>query len=113
MKTIKFLLTVFSCLAVFMLVSCGKDSAMFEKDYYVKIGENEQTPDDNGEYVYILKGFDKSGKEKVVTFFVDKPFKKGTIVRVPRSYNGHTGIAEEIKVNGLPQNIKKKATESV
>ncbi len=33
----------------------------------------------------------------MVSFFVEKPYREGDIVRVPRSHNGYTGEPEAIK----------------
>ncbi|MFE0505940.1 YxeA family protein [Peribacillus butanolivorans] len=107
MKTIKFL-TILSCLTIFMLVGCGKKDVVFEKDYYVQIeGEAEQT-NNEGQDVYNLKGFDENGNEKIVSFFVDKPYEEGTLLRIPRSFEGYTGNAKVIEADELPKEIKKK-----
>ncbi|MEY8191854.1 DUF1093 domain-containing protein [Peribacillus simplex] len=106
MKIIKSL-AIFSCLATFMLVGCGKKEVMFEKDYYVQIDEEpEQT--NEGQYVYNLKGFDENGNEKVVYFYVEEPYKIGTLLHLPRSLDGYTGDPEVIEADDLSKEVKKK-----
>ncbi|WP_241747053.1 hypothetical protein [Lysinibacillus sphaericus] len=50
--------------------------------------------------------------EKVVSFFAEKPFEKGTIVRVPRSYDGYTGDPQVMNVDELPKTIKENFNQS-
>ncbi|MFJ7915516.1 MULTISPECIES: DUF1093 domain-containing protein [Lysinibacillus] len=110
MKIMKFL--AITILFTTFLVGCGDKGAMIEKDYYVQINEELQTPNSNGHFVYALEGYDKDGNEKVVSFFAEKPFKKGTIVRVPRSLEGYTGDPKVINVDDLPENVKGKFNQS-
>lgn len=98
----------FTMLFTTFLVGCGDKGALIEKDYYVQINEELQTPNSNGHYVYALVGYDKDGNEKVVSFFAEKPFKEGTIVCVPRSLEGYTGDSKVINVDDIPKNIKGK-----
>ncbi|KFK81491.1 hypothetical protein DK44_2404 [Bacillus atrophaeus] len=44
----------------------------------------------------------------MVSFFVEKPYQEGDIVRVPRSYDGYTGEPEAIKSDKLPEKIKDR-----
>lgn len=44
----------------------------------------------------------------MVSFFVEKPYQEGDIVRVPRSYEGYTGGSEAIKAEKLPEKIKDR-----
>lgn len=110
MKIIKFF--AITILFSTFLVGCGDKGALIEKDYYVQINEELQTPNSNGHYVYALEGFDKDGNEKVVSFFAEKSFKKGTIIRIPRSLEGYTGDPQVINVDDLPKNIKEKFIQS-
>ncbi|MFJ8260399.1 YxeA family protein [Rummeliibacillus sp. NPDC094406] len=107
MKIIKSL-TIFSCLVIFILVGCGKKDVVLEKDYYVKIDEEAEQTNNKEQYVYNLKGYDENGDEKVVYFYVDKPYKKGTLLRVPRSLEGYTGSNEVIEAYELPKEVKMK-----
>lgn len=109
MKDIKFLVVLFSCLSVIMLVGCSENGVMLEEDYYVRIeGKAEQTANNENQYVYNLNGFDKDGNEKVVSFFVDKPYEEGTLIRIPRSLEGYTGEAKVIGIDELPEKVKEK-----
>ena len=110
MKIMKFL--AITILFTTFLVGCGDKGALIEKDYYVQINEELQTPNSNGHFVYALEGYDKDGNEKVVGFFAEKPFKKGTIVCVPRSLEGYTGDPEVMNMDDLPENIKGKFNQS-
>lgn len=58
------------------LVGCGDKGAMIEKDYYVQINEELQSPNSNGHFVYALEGYDKDGNEKVVSFLQKNLLKK-------------------------------------
>jgi len=49
---------------------------LIEKDYYVQINEELQTPNSNGHYVYAQVGYDKDGNEKVVIFLQKNLLKK-------------------------------------
>ncbi|MFB7157372.1 MULTISPECIES: DUF1093 domain-containing protein [unclassified Lysinibacillus] len=110
MKMMKFM--AMTILLATFLVGCGEKGALIEKDYYVQINEEEQTPNSNGYFVYALEGYDKDGNEKVVSFFAEKPFEKGTIVRVPRSLDGYTGEPQVMNGDELPKNIKEKFNQS-
>ena len=107
MKIIKSL-AIFSCLATFMLVGCGKKEVMYEKDYFVQIDEEAEQTNNEGQYVYNVKGFDENGNEKVVYFYVEEPYKKGTLLRLPRSLEGYTGDPEVIEADILSKEVKKK-----
>lgn len=106
MKKMKFM--VMTILFATFLVGCGEKGALIEKDYYVQINEEQKTPDSNGTYVYTIEGYDKDGNEKVVSFFAEQPFAKGTILRVPRSLEGYTGEPQVMHGNELPKKIKEK-----
>ncbi|KOS60337.1 DUF1093 domain-containing protein [Lysinibacillus agricola] len=110
MKKMKFI--TITLLFTILLVGCGEKGALIEKDFYVQINEEAQTPEGNSNYVYVVDGYDKDGNEKVITFFVEKPFEKGTIIRVPRSLEGYTGDPEVMNVDELPNNIKEKFNQS-
>ncbi|MFJ8103126.1 DUF1093 domain-containing protein [Lysinibacillus sp. NPDC096212] len=110
MNIMKFL--AMTILFTTFLVGCGDKGALIEKDYYVQINEELQTPNSNGHFVYALEGYDKDGNEKVVSFFAEKPYKKGTIVRVPRSLEGYTGDPKVMNVDDLPENVKGKFNQS-
>ncbi|MGE8004285.1 DUF1093 domain-containing protein [Lysinibacillus sp. NPDC093216] len=110
MKIMKFL--AMTILFTTFLVGCGDKGALIEKDYYVQINEELQTPNSNGHFVYALEGYDKDGNEKVVSFFAEKPYKKGTIVRVPRGLEGYTGDPKVMNVDDLPENVKGKFNQS-
>lgn len=110
MKIMKFLAITF--LLTTFLVGCGDKGALIEKDYYVQINEELQSPNSNGHYVYAQVGYDKDGNEKVVSFFADNPFKEGTIVCIPRSLEGYTGDPKVINMDDLPENIKGKFIQS-
>lgn len=110
MKKMKFM--AMAILFATFLVGCGEKGALVEKDYYVQINEEEQTPNSNGQYVYTIEGYDKDGNEKVVSFFAEKPFEKGTIVRVPRSLDGYTGDPQVMNVDELPKTIKENFNQS-
>ncbi|MGE7132170.1 DUF1093 domain-containing protein [Lysinibacillus xylanilyticus] len=66
MKIMKFLAITF--LLTTFLVGCSNKGALIEKDYYVQINEELQTPNSNGHYVYAQVGYDKDGNKKVVSF---------------------------------------------
>ncbi|WP_268365069.1 YxeA family protein [Bacillus haynesii] len=105
MKKIAFFVLILSCMPVFLLTACNQKNVKLESDYYVQIHDQaEKAP--NKQYVYNLEGYNKDGKKKVVSFFVDKPYPKGTLVRVPRSYDGYTGMPAVMKTDELPDKIK-------
>ncbi|MSO00716.1 hypothetical protein BHT95_19215 [Bacillus paralicheniformis] len=105
MKKMVFFVLILSCMPVFLLTACNQKNAKLESDYYVQIHDQaEKAP--NSQYVYNLEGYNKDGKKKVVSFFVDKPYSKGTLVRVPRSYDGYTGKPAVMKADELPDKIK-------
>ena len=110
MKIMRFI--AFTFLLTIFLVGCGEKGALIEKDYYVQINEELQTQNSNGHYIYALEGYDKDGNKKVVSFFAEKPFEKGTIVRVPRSLDGYTGEPQVMNGDEIPKNIKEKFEQS-
>ncbi|WP_068984431.1 MULTISPECIES: YxeA family protein [Lysinibacillus] len=107
MKLIK-ILTLLSCLTIFTLVGCSSNDVALEKDYYVQIQGKAEKTNNEGQYVYNLNGYDKDGNEKIVSFFVEEMFEEGTILLVPRSYDGYTGEIKVIHEDELPKEIKKK-----
>ncbi|GIN92862.1 hypothetical protein J6TS1_48420 [Siminovitchia terrae] len=107
MKMIK-AFAIFSCLATFMLVGCGKKEVIIEKDYYVQIDEEPEQTNNEGQYVYNIKGFEGNGNEKVVYFYVEEPYEIGTLLRVPRSIEGYTGDPEVIEADDLSKEVKEK-----
>lgn len=54
MKMMKFMAT--TILFATFLVGCDEKGALIEKDYYVQINEEEQTPNSNDYFVYTLEG---------------------------------------------------------
>ncbi|MFL7944397.1 YxeA family protein (plasmid) [Priestia megaterium] len=80
-----------------------------KNDYYAQITESAYTINkDSHQYIYSLNGFDEHGKEKSLTFSVDKPYKKGTLVVVTRTKAGYTGDVHVVKENQLPSTVQKK-----
>lgn len=104
MKMMKFI--AMTILFATLLVGCGEKGALIEKDYFIQINEELQTPNSNGHYVYALEGGDEEGNEQVVSFFAEKAYDKGTLLRVPRSLQGYTGEPEVIQADEVPKNIK-------
>ncbi|WMT40444.1 YxeA family protein [Paenibacillus sp. D2_2] len=110
MKGIKLLVAIFSCVSVLMLFGCSNENkVMFEEDYYVQIGDKvEQSTQNDEQYIYNVTGYDKDGKEKVVSFFSEKMYDKGTLIRIPRSLEGYTGEPTVIGADELPVKVKEK-----
>jgi uncharacterized protein (TIGR01655 family) len=110
MKGIKLLVAMFSCVSVLMLFGCSNENkALFEKDYYVQIGDKvEQSVHNNEQYIYNVTGYDNDGNEKVVSFFSEKMYDKGTLIRIPRSLEGYTGEPTVIGADELPEKVKEK-----
>ncbi|MGE7718410.1 YxeA family protein [Priestia megaterium] len=80
-----------------------------KNNYYVQITESAHIINkDNHKYVYSLNGFNKDGRGKLLTFSVDEPYKKGTLVVVSRTNEGYIGDVHVIKENQLPSSIQKK-----
>ncbi|MCY9109092.1 YxeA family protein [Bacillus atrophaeus] len=73
-----------------------------------KFTERRKKNENKNNYVYNLEGYNEKGKKKMVSFFVEKPYQEGDIVRVPRSYDGYTGEPEAIKSDKLPEKIKDR-----
>ena len=107
MKLTKVLLLC-SCLAIFTLVGCSQKNTMLEKEYYVQIEGKAEKTNNEGQYVYNVTGYDKNGHEKIVSFFVEEMFKEGTILAVPRSYDGYTGDVKVIEKEDLPKAVQSK-----
>lgn len=99
---------ILGCLSVFVLGGCADRGAVLESDYYVQIHGKAEKNENKNNYVYNLEGYNEKGKKKMVSFFVEKPYQEGDIVRVPRSYDGYTGEPEAIKSDKLPEKIKDR-----
>lgn len=99
---------ILGCLSVFVLGGCAERGAVLESDYYVQIHGKAEKNENKNNYVYNLEGYNEKGKKKMVSFFVEKPYQEGDIVRVPRSYDGYTGEPEAIKSDKLPEKIKDR-----
>ncbi|WP_195575096.1 YxeA family protein [Paenibacillus sp. 1001270B_150601_E10] len=98
---------IISIVAILMLAGCGGKEVLLEKDYYVQVaGSPEQTKNEQ-QYIYNITGFDKNGNEQVVYFYVEEPYKEGTLLRVPRSSEGYTGNPTVIEENDLPAKVKE------
>ncbi|AEB23701.1 MULTISPECIES: YxeA family protein [Bacillus amyloliquefaciens group] len=108
MKKMTVFIIVLSCLSVFMLGGCADRGAVLESDYYVQIHGKAEKNENKDNYVYNLEGYNEKGKKKLVSFFVEKPYQEGDIVRVPRSHDGYTGEPEAIKSDKLPEKIKDR-----
>ncbi|MCY9112495.1 YxeA family protein [Bacillus atrophaeus] len=108
MKNMSFFIIILGCLSVFILGGCADRGAILESDYYVQIHGKAEKNENKNNYVYNLEGYNEKGKKKMVSFFVEKPYQEGDIVRVPRSYDGYTGEPEAIKSDKLPEKIKDR-----
>ncbi|MGY3839505.1 YxeA family protein [Bacillus atrophaeus] len=106
MKNMSVFIIILGCLSVFVLGGCADRGAVLESDYYVQIHGKAEKNENKNNYVYNLEGYNEKGKKKTVSFFVEKPYQEGDIVRVPRSYDGYTGEPEAIKSDKLPEKIK-------
>ncbi|WP_406795361.1 YxeA family protein [Bacillus velezensis] len=108
MKNMSIFIIILGCLSVFILGGCADQGAVLESDYYVQIHGKAEKNKNNSNYVYNLEGYNEKGKKKMVSFFVEKPYQEGDIVRIPRSYEGYTGESEAIKAEKLPEKIKDR-----
>ncbi|WP_243557770.1 YxeA family protein [Priestia megaterium] len=108
MKFSKLIIGVLLCLLISVGVIFGWKEANSVNDYYVQVkAPMSKAGEDNSHYVYNLKGFDKNGKEKLVTFFADKRYVEGTLLVVSRSFEGYTGDIRVVKANELPRKLQK------
>ncbi|MCY9166738.1 YxeA family protein [Bacillus atrophaeus] len=107
MKNMSVFIIILGCLSVFVLGGCA-DRGALESDYYVQIHGKAEKNENKNNYVYNLEGYNEKGKKKMVSFFVEKPYQEGDIVRVPRSYDGYTGEPDAIKSDKLPEKIKDR-----
>ncbi|MCI3194182.1 YxeA family protein [Bacillus sp. HU-1818] len=108
MKNMSVFIIILGCLSVFILGGCADRGTILESDYYVQINGKAEKNENKNNYVYNLEGYNEKGKKKMVSFFVEKPYQEGDIVRVPRSYDGYTGEPEAIKSDKLPEKIKDR-----
>ncbi|MCY8934682.1 YxeA family protein [Bacillus atrophaeus] len=108
MKNMSVFIIILGCLSAFVLGGCADRGAVLESDYYVQIHGKAEKNENKNNYVYNLEGYNEKGKKKMVSFFVEKPYQEGDIVRVPRSYDGYTGEPEAIKSDKVPEKIKDR-----
>ncbi|ASB87386.1 DUF1093 domain-containing protein [Bacillus sonorensis] len=108
MKNITFFVMILGCLSAFILGGCAEKGAVLESDFYVQIHGKAEQAGNKKDYVYNVEGINEDGKKKVVSFFVDKPCQEGTLVRVPRRYDGYTGKPNVIKAEDLPEKLKEQ-----
>jgi len=108
LKFSKLIIGVLLCLLISVGVIFGWKEANSVNDYYVQVKDPmSKAGEGNSHYVYNLKGFDKNGKEKLVTFFADKRYVEGTLLVVSRSFEGYTGDIRVVKANELPRKLQK------
>lgn len=101
-------LFVFCIIMISLLLSgCTQVTQLLDKDYYVSIYEDYDTFHNN-QYIYILKGYDKNGKEKLITFFIDEPLEDEAIVKVKTTYDGYTAEPELIHMEDVPEKAREK-----
>ncbi|WP_406621906.1 YxeA family protein [Bacillus atrophaeus] len=108
MKNMSVFIIILGCLSVFILGGCADRGAILKSDYYVQIHGKAEKNENKNNYIYNLEGYNEKGKKKMVSFFVEKPYQEGDIVRVPRSYDGYTEEPEAIKSDKLPEKIKAR-----
>lgn len=79
--------------------------------YYVKTIKDykdisNQNKDHYTQYEYNIKGYDKNGNEKVLTFTTDKVLKVDRYLEVAEK-NDEVKAYEEVKANNLPKKVKE------
>ncbi len=79
--------------------------------YYVKTIKNykdisNQNKDHYTQYEYNIKGYDKGGNEKVLTFTTNKVLKVDRYLEVAEK-NDEVKAYEEVQANDLPKKVKE------